>query len=126
MFKFRDVEIGTSLVDHNPDLVDFTTAYEIKVGDWRCYHTGDCYSSSKLKTRWGKPDLWMFFPGCGVNVADAVRRVGAKRVVFGHLWELGHKSDGRLSSDRIRKAQDAAFGAGVKAEVPAWGELISK
>jgi len=124
VFTVRDVEIGASLVDHNPYLIDFTTAYEIKVGSWRCYHTGDCCNSLKLKTRWGKPDLWMLFPGCGIDVADAVRRIGARKTVFGHLWELGHGPGGRLTTDMIRKAQGAALASGVKVEVPAWGERI--
>ena len=40
-FKIKDVEIRTSLIDHNDYLIDFTTAFEIRVGDFILYHTGD-------------------------------------------------------------------------------------
>lgn len=32
VFRFNDVEIRTSLIDHGGHLVDFTTAFEIRVG----------------------------------------------------------------------------------------------
>lgn len=122
-FAIRDVEVRTSLVDHNGYLVDFTTAFEVKVGDWILYHTGDCGNANKLRTTWGKPDLWLFFPGCGVNVASAVKKIGAKRVAFGHLWELGHRG-GRLSTPLINAARARAQSVGVTAEVPMWGDRI--
>ena len=40
-FRIKDVEIRTSLVDHNDYLIDFTTAFEIRIGDFVLYHTGD-------------------------------------------------------------------------------------
>ena len=126
-FRLKDVEIRTSLVDHNGYLIDFTTAFEIRVGGWLLYHSGDCGVSKKLRTTWGKPDLWLFFPGCGVNVADAVKRIGAKRVCFGHLWELGHQTGewkGRLSAPIIRSALAKARSVGVEPEVPMWGTMI--
>ena len=123
-FKLKDVEIRTSLVDHNKYLIDFTTAFEIRVGRWRLYHSGDCGNAAKLGTVWGKPDLWTFFPGCGVDVAEALRKVGAKRTVFGHLWELGH-STGRLTSPMVRAALAKAKSVGAKAEVALWGDRIS-
>ena len=104
-FRIKDVEIRTSLIDHNAYLIDFTTAFEIRIGDFVLYHTGDSGkgTENKLITKWGRPDLWLFFPGCGIDVAKAVRKVNAKRIVFGHLWELGHKV-GRLSAPLIRRA----------------------
>ena len=123
-FKLKDVEIRTSLVDHNKYLIDFTTAFEISVGGWKLYHTGDCGVADKLATVWGRPDLWLFFPGCGVDVADAVLRVGAKRTAFGHLWELGHHS-GRLTTPLIKAARERARLAGVEVEVPMWGTRIA-
>ena len=123
-FKIKDVEISTSLVDHNAYLIDFTTAFEVSVGNWRLYHSGDCGISSKLRTLGGAPDLWLFFPGCGVDVGDGIRRIRAKRVAFGHLWELGH-SAGRLTTPMIRDALKWAASAGAKAEVPLWGTRIS-
>ena len=123
-FRIRDVEIRTSLVDHNDYLIDFTTAFEIRVGDWILYHTGDCGVASKLHTTWGRPDLWVFFPGCGVNVADAERNVRPKQMSFGHLWELGH-SIGRLTTPMVRAARKKALDAGTQnLTVPLWGERI--
>lgn len=126
VFRIRDVEIRTSLVDHNDGLIDFTTAFEIRVGGWRLYHTGDCgrKSEAKLRTVWGRPDLWLFFPGCGIDVAEAVRRIRPKRVVFGHLWELGHRSS-RLDAPLIRAALSAARDAGVSPELALWGTRLS-
>ncbi len=125
-FKIKDVEIRTSLVDHNDYLIDFTTAFEIRVGDWLLYHTGDCGKGSegKLGTTWGRPDLWLFFPGCGINVAKAVRKVQPKRVVFGHLWELGHRT-GRLTAPAIRRALDAARPLCADASFALWGDRIA-
>ena len=123
-FRLKDVEIRTSLVDHNGYLIDFTTAFEIRVGGWKLYHTGDCGRSCKLKTHWGEPDLWTFFPGCGVDVTDAVRRIRPKRLVFGHLWELAHAT-GRLTTPLIRAARDRATAAGYEPTVALWGERIS-
>ena len=123
-FRIRDVEIRTSLVDHNAYLIDFTTAFEIRVGDWILYHTGDCGVASKLRTTWGRPDLWVFFPGCGVDVAEAERNVRPKQMSFGHLWELGHRY-GRLTTPMVRAAQKKALDAGTQnLTVPLWGERI--
>ena len=126
VFRIRDVEIHTSLVDHNDGLIDFTTAFEIRVGDWTLYHTGDCghKSERKLRTVWGRPDLWLFFPGCGIDVAKAVRRIRPKRLVFGHLWELGHRS-GRLGAPLVRSALSAARAAGADPELGLWGTRLS-
>jgi len=122
-FSIRDVEIRTSLVDHNDYLVDFTTAFEIKAGGWSMYHSGDCGSAAKLGTAWGRPDLWMFFPGCGVDVGKAVRRIRPRRLVFGHLWELAH-SKGRLDAPLVRAAVAAAESAGATPVLGLWGDRI--
>ena len=124
-FRLKDVEIRTSLVDHNAYLIDFTTAFEIRVGDWLLYHSGDCSIDTKLRTTWGRPDLWLFFPMSGLDVVKSVNRVQAKRTVFGHLWELGHSAGGRLSTRLINAARDKARSAGVEVEVPTWGDRIS-
>ena len=128
-FSIKDVEIRTSLTDHNDYLIDFTTAFEIKTGDFILYHTGDSGRGTepKLGTAWGRPDLWLFFPGCGVNTAKAVEKVNAKRIVFGHLWELGHLQGhrGRLDERDIRPRLAAAKTAGCEdVSVAFWGDRI--
>ena len=124
--RIGDVEIRTSLTDHNGYLVDFTTAFEIKAGGFVLYHTGDSGwgTEPKLSTKWGCPDLWLFFPGCGVDVAKAVARVKPRRIAFGHLWELGH-SAGRLDARMVRAARTSAAAAGcADVSVPLWGERV--
>ena len=125
VFVFGDVEVRTSLIDHNDYLIDFTTAFEIRVGDWILYHTGDSGKGceGKLGTVWGRPDLWLFFPGCGVNVAEAVRNVKPRRIVFGHLWELGHSS-GRLTAPLIRNALPQAMSECGDVSVRFWGDVV--
>ena len=125
-FKLKDVEIRTSLIDHNDYLIDFTTAFEIKIGKFRLYHTGDSGKGTepKLNTAWGRPDLWLFFPGCGIDVAKAVRKIDPKRVVFGHLWELGHRT-GRLTAPAIRRALDAARPLCADVSFALWGDRIA-
>ena len=128
-FSIKDVEIRTSLIAHNDYLIDFTTAFEIKTGDFIIYHTGDSGRGTepKLGTAWGRPDLWLFFPGCGVNTAKAVEKVNAKRIVFGHLWELGHPQGhrGRLDERDIRPRLAAAKTAGCEnVSVAFWGDRI--
>ena len=124
-FKIKDVEIRTNLIDHNNYLIDFTTAFEIRVGDFILYHTGDSGRGTepKLGTVWGKPDLWLFFPGCGINPGEAVRRVQPKRVVFGHLWELGHKH-GRLTTPMVRRAKEKADAYCSNVAPALWGDRI--
>jgi L-ascorbate metabolism protein UlaG (beta-lactamase superfamily) len=128
-FKIKDVEIRTSLIDHNDWLIDFTTAFEIKVGNWTLYHTGDSGRGTepKLETVWGKPDLWLFFPGCGIDTAKAVEKIKAKRIVFGHLWELEHKQNhrGRLDEPLLRRALlHAAKGGSKNTSLAFWGDRI--
>lgn len=122
-FKLKDVEIRTALTDHNPYLVDFTTTFEIRVGKWRLFHTGDCGNAAKLSTVWGKPDLWLVFPGCGIDIAAAYRKIKPKRMVFGHLWELGHET-GRLTTPMVKAARERVEALGGKVDVPLWGERV--
>ncbi len=125
LFRIKDVEIRTSLVDHNDYLIDFTTAFEMRIGDFILYHTGDSGKGTepKLGTKWGRPDLWLFFPGCGIDVAKAVEKVNPKRIVFGHLWELGHKS-GRLKAPGVRKGLEKARPVCPDTNFALWGDRI--
>ena len=130
-YRIGDVDIRTSLIDHGdaPWAIDFTMAYEIKIGDFILYHTGDSGRGTvpKLNTVWGRPDLWLFFPGCGINTPQAVAKIKAKRIVFGHLWELGHAQNhrGRLDERLIRPRLAEATAAGCKdVSVAFWGDRI--
>ena len=129
-YKIKDVEIRTSLIDHydEPWGIDFTMAFEIRIGNWLLYHTGDSGRGTepKLVTPWGRPDLWLFFPGCGINTARAVEKVNPKRIVFGHLWELGHKNQhrGRLDEPLIRRALAAARPIVHDTSLAFWGDRI--
>ena len=126
-FTRGDVEIHTSLVDHNGYLVDFTTAFEIRCGGWTLYHTGDCGwgSERKLHTVWGRPDLWLFFPGCGIDVKKAAKRVKPKRIVFGHMWELAHEPEHRLGEAVLRPALAAAREVCADTSIGYWGERLA-
>ena len=130
-YRIGDVDIRTSLIDHGdaPWAIDFTMAYEIKIGDFILYHTGDSGRGTvpKLNTVWGRPDLWLFFPGCGINTPQAVAKIKAKRIVFGHLWELGHRQGhkGRLDERLIRPRLAEAKAAGCDdVSVAFWGDRI--
>ena len=83
---------------------------------------------SSLGAVWGRPDLWLFFPGCGVDTRKAVAQVKAKRIVFGHMWELGHRPghvgsrlDARLIRPRLAWAKEAGC---EDVSVGFWGDRI--
>ena len=128
VFKIKDVEIRTFRVDHSTKAwgIDFTTAFEIKIGDFRLLHTGDCRpSNDKLCVKWGRPDLWLFFPMAALDIADAMRRIGPKRVVFGHLWELGHAVEsGRALKSHVNRAMPQAESQCKDVSVAFWGDRI--
>ena len=96
----------------------------IDVNHFALQPSGSRGSEGKLGTVWGRPDLWLFFPGCGINVAKAVERVQPKRVVFGHLWELGHKT-GRLGEPLVRRALRSAKPVCGNTSVAFWGDRVS-
>lgn len=121
VFKIRDVEIRTSLADHNAYLVDYTTAFEIRVGDWRMLHSGDCSNVKKLNPIWGSPDLWVQMPGLDNVVGE--RRIKPKLTAFVHLWELGHDV-GRITAKFLRPRIEKVRAAGGHVVVPLWGERI--
>ena len=124
-FKLKDVDVRTSLTDHNSYLVDFTTAFEIRVGNFTIYHSGDCSNLAKLNpTR--RPDLWFVHPRCGLNVGDGVRKLNPQHTVIAHLNELGHARDRWRWTwqDGLAEAE-AARTAGGAALVPVWGDRVS-
>ena len=128
VFKIRDVLIRTFRVDHaKADWgIDFTTAFEVKIGKFRLLHTGDCgVANDKLRVEWGHPDLWLLFPMTSLDVTDAFKRIRPKRCAFGHLWELGHAvGKGRAIERHIRRGLDMAARAGGDPVVAFWGDRI--
>lgn len=123
-FKLKDVEIRTSLTDHNGYLADFTTAFEIRIGEYVIYHSGDCSNVTKLNpTRC--PDLWIVHPYCGMGADEGVKKMQPKLTAIAHLNELGHARDRwRWTWSDGLKAAAKCEAAGGKAVVPVWGERI--
>ena len=124
-FNLKDVTVKTSLSDHNRYLVDFTTAFEVTVGDYVIYHSGDSQNIDKL-TPARAPDLWIVHPRCGLKIADGIQKFRPKKTVVAHLFELGHAvnrwrwsvSDGLAE---IKKAEEA----GGVAVMPLWGDRLA-
>ena len=123
-FEIGDVRIRTALADHNTYLRDFTTVFEISVGDFAIYHTGDCCGIDKLRPKLQKPDLWFVHPRCGLSPAEGARKFNPKLTVIGHLNELGHDK-WRWSWQDGLDAKAAVEATGHAAIVPLWGERIS-
>ena len=123
-FRIKDVEICTSLTDHNDYLVDFTTVFEVRSGDYVIYHSGDCSNVAKLNpTR--RPDLWIVHPYCGMKVESGVEKMRPQLTVIAHLNEFGHaRNRWRWTWDDGLKAKARAEMAGGTAIVPVWGERI--
>ena len=124
-FDFGDVKVRTTLTDHNAYLIDFTTAFEITIGDFVIYHSGDCANAAKLKPECPNPDLWMFHPRCGMKPVDGARAVNPKLAVVAHLNELGHaKNRWRWTWEDGERARQELSDAGFNAVVPLWGDRI--
>ena len=124
LFRLKDIEIRTSLTDHNNYLVDFTTAFEVHIGKYVIYHSGDCSTVEKLNPT-SSPDLWILHPRCGMKVEDGVRKFHPALTAIAHLNELGHARDRwRWSWAEGFKAKAVAEAAGGAAIVPVWGERI--
>lgn len=123
-FLLGDASVRTSLTDHNGYLVDFTTVFEICVGNYVIFHSGDCANVAKLNPT-KRPNLWIVHPYCGMKVADGVRKFNPETTVVAHLNELGHaRNRWRWTWQDGLRAMAAAESAGGKAVVPVWGERI--
>jgi len=124
-FQIGDVKVITGLCDHNTYLIDYTTPFEIQIGDYTIYHSGDCCSHAKLHvTR--QPDMWVFHPYCGMKPEDGCREaIHPKLAVIAHLQEMGHAKgryrwtyrDGINQKNRLEEAGFAAL-------MPLWGERL--
>jgi hypothetical protein len=124
-FTFGDVTVRTGLCDHNSRLVDFTTAFDVQVGDFTLFHSGDCSGPEKFALA-RQPDLWIFHPFCCMDCVAAARRVvRPKKAVIAHLQELGHAKGVWRWTYRDGLDEKKRFaGAGFRSQMPLWGERI--
>ena len=125
--KIKDVEIRTFRVDHSRAAwgIDFTTAFEMSMGGYSIFHSGDCCSAEKFRLTRREHDLWMFHPRCGMKPVDGAKAVNPKLSVVAHLSELGHaKNRWRWSWADGEDARRGLVNAGYKAVVPFWGDRI--
>ena len=124
-FTFKDVKVLTGLTDHNDYLVDYTTTFEIHIGNFTIFHTGDCSNWKKLNPR-RQPDLWMVHPYCGTDPVVAAReRLHPRKTLVVHLHELHHPNgnarwDFRVGQEESKRLIDA----GYDADFPLWGARI--
>jgi L-ascorbate metabolism protein UlaG (beta-lactamase superfamily) len=125
-FRFGDVTIVTGTCDHNAYLKNYTTTFEVRIGNFTLFHSGDCFNHAKLHPS-RHPDLWVLHPRCGMNAARAcVEAVRPKTAVVAHLQEIGHPigyarwtyQDGL---DEIAKIEVAGF----HAIMPLWGDRLA-
>lgn len=124
-FEFGDVKVRTTLTDHNDYLIDYTTAFEVTIGDFVIYHSGDCSNAKKLKPLCPNPDLWMFHPWSCMKPLDGARAVNPKLAVVAHMNELGHAKDRwRFTWAEGEGVRQDLEKAGFKAIVPIWGDRI--
>ena len=125
-YRFKDVTVITGRCDHNANLINFTTPFEVHIGSFTLYHSGDCSSHAKLKTE-RTPDMWIFHPYCGMNPPAACREaIKPKLAVVAHLQELGHeKNKWRWTYSDGLRMKAAVESAGFKAIMPLWGERIA-
>ena len=124
-FHIGDVTVITGLCDHNPYLVDFTTPFEVQIGNFTLYHSGDCYSHAKLHVS-RQPDLWVLHPRCGMDPAKAcAEAIRPKKAVVAHLQELGHaKGRARWTYENGMSDSRRIEAAGFPAVMPLWGERL--
>lgn len=123
-FTFKDVKVSATVSDHNAYLVDYTMPFEITVGDFRIFHTGDSQNIDKLNPR-PSPDLWLVHPYCGMDVAAGVMKFAPRLTVIGHLQEFGHaRNRWRFTFKDGERAMQNVESAGGKALMPLWGDRI--
>ena len=124
-FRYGDVTIVTGLCDHNNYLIDYTTTFEIHIGSFTLFHSGDCCDHTQLKvTR--RPDLWMLHPFCGMDAAKGcVETVRPGTAVIGHLQEMGHpKERFRWTYQNGLDEKRRIEATGTPAIMPLWGDRL--
>jgi len=124
-FVYGDVKIISGLCDHNDYLIDYTTPFEVQIGDFTLYHSGDCSSPAKLQVS-RQPDIWVFHPRCGMKAAEGCQKaVHPKLAVIGHLQEMGHAKGRYRWTYRDGLDEKAMLeAAGFPARMPLWGERL--
>ena len=125
-FVFGDVTIVTGTCDHNDYLKNYTTTFEVRIGSFTLFHSGDCCSHAKLHVS-RTPDLWVLHPRCGMDAAKAcVEAVRPKTAVVAHLQEMGHPVDRFRWTYADGLAEVAKIeAAGFHAVMPLWGDRLS-
>ena len=120
------MKIFTGLCDHNDYLIDYTTSFEVQIGNFTLFHSGDCSSYAKLHVS-RQPDMWVFHPLCIMDVAKGCSEaIHPKLAVIAHLQELGH-AKGRYRwtyCDGLRQ-KSKIEAAGFAARMPLWGERLA-
>ena len=125
-FRYGDVTIVTGLCDHNNYLIDYTTTFEVQIGDFTLFHSGDCCSHDKLGVS-RRPDLWVFHPRCGMKPDIACREaVRPKTAVIAHLQEMAHAKGRWRWTYRDGLDEKAKIeAAGFEAVMPLWGARLA-
>ena len=125
-FQYGDVKIITGLCDHNSYLIDYTTPFEVQIGDFTLYHSGDCYSHAKLHVS-RQPDIWVFHPYCGMDVVKGCQEaIHPKLAVIAHLQEMGHaKGRYRWTYRDGLDVKARLEAAGFAARMPLWGDRLA-
>lgn len=121
-----DVTIRTLLVDHNSELPDFVTTYEIDcgadTGNKTIYHSGDAYSHKQLSTS-VSPDIFIPHLAVGLDMNAAIGKLQPGIVLLSHLLEMDHPIEKwRWSYEygiNLMKGLDHD-----KVYIPVWGEKI--
>jgi len=125
-FQFGDVRIIAGLCDHNSYLIDYTTPFEVQIGGFTIYHSGDCCSHEKLGVS-RRPDMWVFHPRCGMDAAKGcAEAIRPKLAVIAHLQEMGHAKGRYRWTYRDGLDEKAKIeAAGFAARMPLWGERLA-
>ena len=125
-FKFGDVTVVTGLCDHNGYLKNYTTTFEVRIGDFTIFHSGDCSNHAKLHVS-RAPDLWVLHPRCGMDAAKAcVEAVRPKTAVVAHLQEMSHPiGHARWTYDDGLAEVAKIEAAGFHAVMPLWGDRLA-
>lgn len=127
-----DIEIVTTIVDHNPQLVNFVVDYEIDCGADTGHkvilHLGDSRNWEQLrKTR--PVDILIPHLAVGLDMPRAVEKLQPKIVLMSHIMELSHPVDKwrwsyQYGIDRCRDLRKATGMAADRVGLPLWGERI--